>query len=366
MKVIIKQASYDYNILKPIVFGIMDNFCRDIIRTDSKVVIKPNLLLPASPEKAVVTHPLIIKAVVEYVVRCGAKVQISDSQAMGTFERVLKESGLRDTLKGMDVVFREFKNSVQVDIGEPFGRIEIAADALGADVLINLPKLKTHVQMLMTLGVKNTFGCIAGLMKPEWHFKTGVNRDMFANLLVRIHKAVRPAVTILDGILAMEGEGPGKSGRPRQLGVIMGSDSAFALDITVCRMIGLEPDKVFTNRAAREMGLATDEIDIQGRMPVIENYVLPEITPLVFGPKLLHAAMRRHLVQRPVCKESTCKLCGECWRYCPAKAISHDSKKIHFDYDKCIRCYCCIEVCPHAALMAEEPLAGRLIRKFRK
>lgn len=360
----VKQAAYDYKTLRPIVFGIMANFCRDLIRPDTRVVIKPNLLAPATPDKAIVTHPLIVKAVVEYVVQYGARPQISDSQAMGTFDKVLKESGLKEALKGFDVEFKEFKTPTRIDIGEPFNRIEIAGDAMEADVFINLPKLKTHAQMLMTLGVKNTFGCIVGLKKPEWHFRTGVNRDMFAKLLVKIHKAVNPAVTILDGILAMEGEGPGRSGRPRELGVIMGSDNAFALDITVCRMLGLEPDMVYTNKAAREAGFAPEEIETQGKLPFVENYLIPEITPLVFGPGKLHNVMRRHLVQRPVCRGSICKLCGECWRYCPAKAISHDSKQIHFDYEKCIRCYCCIEVCPHGALMSKEPFAGRLIRKL--
>lgn len=285
---------------------------------------------------------------------------------MGTFDKVLNESGLREALKGFDVEFREFKTSVKIDVGEPFNKIEIAADALEADVFVNLPKLKTHAQMLMTLGVKNTFGCIVGLQKPEWHFRTGVNREMFAKLLVKIHDAVRPAVTVLDGILAMEGEGPGRSGRPKELGIVLGSDNAFALDIAVCRMLGLEPDMVFTNKAAGELGLAPGEVEILGKMPRIDDFVFPEIVPLVFGPKRFHNAMRRHLVQRPVCNSSECRLCGECWRYCPAKAISHDSKKIHFDYEKCIRCYCCIEVCPHGALRAEEPLAGRLIRKLKK
>ena len=215
VRVFLRQASYDYPSLKPLIFEMADSLCGEAVRNHSRVVIKPNLLAPASPERAMVTHPMVVKAVVDYCLHRGAHVQVSDSQAMGSFDRVLKESGLGKALKGMDVVCKEFKESVKLDVGEPFNKIEIARDALEADVLISLPKLKTHVQMLMTLGVKNLFGCIVGLRKPEWHFRTGVNREAFAQLLVRIHDAVRPSLTIIDGILAMEGEGPGRLPRFR-------------------------------------------------------------------------------------------------------------------------------------------------------
>lgn len=364
-RVIIRQASYDYEILKPIVFEIADSFCRDMIRPGSRVVIKPNLLAPAGPDKAMVTHPLVVKAIAEYAIQKGGRVQVSDSQAMGNFERVLNEGGLREALKGFDVEFREFKESVEIDIGGPFRKIEIARDAIDADLLVNLPKLKTHTQMRMTLGVKNLFGCIVGLRKPEWHLRTGVNRELFASLLVKIHNAVRPAVTILDGILAMEGQGPGKSGTPRELGIIAGSNDATALDITISGILGIEPFSVFTNKAARDMGHIPDDIEVIGEMPAIENFKSPDITPLVFGPEILHGFMRRHLVQRPLPDVSSCRLCGECWKYCPAKAISRDGSRIQIDYEKCIRCYCCIEVCPHGALETKEPLLGKALRKLK-
>jgi uncharacterized protein (DUF362 family)/Pyruvate/2-oxoacid:ferredoxin oxidoreductase delta subunit len=364
--VIIRQASYDYRTLKPIIFEIADIFCNDLIRPGSRVVIKPNLLAPARPDKAMVTHPLMVKAVAEYAIQKGGRVQISDSQAMGSFERVLNESGLRDALKGLDVEFREFKESVEIDVGGPFRKIEVAKDAMDADLLINLPKLKTHTQMLMTLGVKNLFGCIVGLRKPEWHFRTGVNRELFASLLVKIYSAVGPAVTILDGVLAMEGEGPGKSGAPRDLGIIAGSNDANALDITICKMLGIEPYSIFTIKAARDMGLVPEDIEVVGNMPEIDNFKSPDITPLVFGPEILHGFMRRHLVQRPMPDISSCRLCGECWKYCPAKAISRDGSRIRIDYEKCIRCYCCIEVCPHAALRTKEPLLGKVVRRLKR
>ncbi len=365
-KVILKKATYNYEILKPRFFEITNSIGGDLIRKDTRVVIKPNLLAPAPPEKAMITHPLVIKAAVEYVLQKGAHPQISDSPATGSFEKILKDSGIKDALKGLDVEYREFKPSVKLDVGEPFGKIEIAEDALKADVLINLPKLKTHTQMLLTLGVKNLFGCIVGLRKPEWHFRTGVDREMFARLLVKIYEAVSPSLTIIDGILAMEGQGPGKRGIPKQLGVLMGSDDGIALDITICRMLGIASDKLLSNKVAKDMGLVNDVIEVEGELPEIRHFKLPEITPLVFGPQKFHSFMRKHLVQRPVSDQSLCRMCGECWRYCPAGAITRERKKLHFDYDKCIRCYCCIEVCPHGALHAEETLFGKMLRKVLK
>lgn len=369
-KVILKRATYDYETLKPLFFDLLDSINGSLIKKESRVLIKPNLLLPAPPEKAVLTHPMIIRASVEYVLQKGAFPQISDSPGMrslvGSFDKVLQVSGIRDALKGMDVEYRVFKESVIIDVGPPFHKIEIAEDAMNADIIINLPKLKTHTQMLLTLGVKNLFGCIVGLRKPEWHFRTGVDREMFARLLIQIHNAVRPSMTIIDGILAMEGQGPGKRGIPRHLGLLMGSSDTIAVDIIVCRMLGIEPDRLLTNKIAKEMGLVSKTIEIEGDLPEIKDFRLPKIIPIVFGPKRLHGFMRRHLVQRPASDDSICRLCGDCWQYCPAKAITSGKKRIRFDYDKCIRCYCCIEICPCGALSAKETLYGKIIRKVMK
>lgn len=365
-EVIIRKSEYSWPSLRQTVFEIMDSLAGRQIQKNSRVVIKPNLLAPATPDLAIVTHPLIVKAVAEYVLDRGASPQISDSSAVGSFDKVLKESGVREALSGLNVVFKEFRESSTVDVGEPFKKIEIASDALNADILINLPKLKTHMQMELTLGIKNLFGCIVGMKKPEWHFRTGVNRELFAQLLVKIYKAVNPSITLIDGILAMQGQGPGKRGEPRHLGVLLGSNNAAALDMTVCRMLGVPHETILTNKFAMEQGLSPDEIKVDGELPLIADFKLPEITPLVFGPRTFHGVLRRHLVQRPECDDTLCKLCGECWKYCPAMAITRTGKNISFDYDKCIRCYCCIEVCPHGALSARETLAGKLTRKMLK
>jgi uncharacterized protein (DUF362 family)/Pyruvate/2-oxoacid:ferredoxin oxidoreductase delta subunit len=362
-KVMIGQSSYDYNTLKNHIVSMLDKLSGSAIGSGKKVIIKPNFLAPATPESAIITHPFVIKAIAEYVIEKGARPVISDSPAVGFFGRILQTGGFVEALKGLDVECREFKKSVSVDIGAPFGRIEIAEDSLAADVLINVPKLKTHCQMGLTLGVKNMFGCVVGLRKPEWHFRSGVDRALFARLIVQIYAAVKPAVTILDGILAMQGQGPGRSGKPRELNVLMSSDNAVALDMTVCRMLGLEPHELLTNRIAAEMGM-DEKYEIEGKLPQIDDFRLPLMAPLVFGPPGLHKISRKHLVQRPVVTKVACRMCGECGKFCPAMAITNEPDHIKFDYDKCIRCYCCIEVCPHGALETKETFISRLARRI--
>ena len=362
--VIVRKAGYDDPALKPILFDMIDSLMKGCIPKNAGVLIKPNLLIPAKPEKAIVTHPLIVRIVAEYVIGCGAAVRIQDSPAMGTFDRVLKESAYRDVFEGLDVAFAPFKESVKKDIGSPFGPIDMAKDALEADLVINIAKLKTHSQMLLTLGVKNLFGCIIGYRKPEWHLRSGVDRDMFAKLLVQISRAVNPALTIIDGILGLEGQGPGKSGTPIEIGALFASRSAAAADLAVCKMLGIDPNRLPTHAALKAMNLIGDTVSIDGDVPRIDGFKLPVLAPLMFGPRRFQGVIRKHLLQRPAVKPDLCRRCGECWQYCPAKAIDPGTDVIRFNYAACIRCYCCIEVCPHGALETKETVSGKLIRKL--
>jgi uncharacterized protein (DUF362 family)/Pyruvate/2-oxoacid:ferredoxin oxidoreductase delta subunit len=363
-RVIVRRASYHYETLKEKVSEMLDALGGERITGQTRVLLKPNLLSAAPPEAGVVTHPLLVRAAAEYVLKRGALPVISDSPATGSFEKILVESGLKDNLSNLNVEIKAFKKSIPVDVGEPFGKIDIAEDALTTDFIINLPKLKTHSQMLLTLGVKNTFGCVVGYRKAEWHLRAGVNRELFAKLLVRICQTVKPTISILDGILAMEGQGPGKAGTPRPLGYLMASDNAFALDRAVCVVLGIDPDKLLTNKIAWETGLFRDKIDIEGTFEMAENFTFPDVTDLFFGQKPLQTFIRRYFIERPVAADDICSLCGECWKFCPALAISRQGRILRFDYDRCIRCYCCIEICPEGAIHTKEPLPARVLKRF--
>jgi uncharacterized protein (DUF362 family) len=356
--------SYSLDRIRAAVAKMLDSKGPDWITPGMRVVVKPNLLMPSVPEKAIVTHPLVVRAVAEYLLEKGARVQVSDSPPIGNFRKLIRECGFEAALKDLDVDLKPFEASVRVDIGQPFGAIEIAKDVMDADAVLNLPKLKSHAMMYMSLGVKNMFGAIVGLRKPEWHMRAGVDRLLFAKLLVQIYQAVSPAFTLVDGILALEGQGPAQGGRPRQLGVLVGGASGHAVDKTVCTLLGLDPKALLTHRVADELACFDGAVHVNGDIHIVDDYLFPELHSLSLGPEALNRFMRRYVIQKPVADNHKCKLCSECWKICPAKVISHNTKGIRFDYDQCIRCYCCLEVCAHGAIEAREPLLGKLRRRL--
>ena len=363
-RVFIKTSSYDYGMLRPRIFELMEACGGRRIAAGSRVLIKPNFLSPARPETAVCTHPLVTRAVVEYVLERGARPRVSDSPATGSFERALKESGTLDALKGMNVECKPFRSSLAVQVGSPFGEIDLAEDALKADFVINLAKLKTHNLMVLTLGVKNLFGCVIGLKKPEWHLKMGDNMEMLARLFIRIHEAIKPGITIIDGILAMEGEGPGRGGKPKPLGILMGSTDAYAIDRAVCAILGIDPDRIPINRCARQMGLAPESIELEGVALSVRDFQFPGGGGSLTGK--LQGMARRFLVAVPVVESDDCTACAACRDVCPASAILIEGRKIEFDYDKCISCYCCAEVCPQGALKLKAPAIGKILKRVLK
>lgn len=364
-KVYIRQAAgYSLDVLQPVITEMLDSNGTNWITPGTRVVVKPNLLMSAVPERAIVTHPLIVRVVVEYLLDKGARVQVSDSPPVGNFRKLVRESGIHAALTGLDAELKPFEESVSVDVGHPFGTIEIARDAVEADMVINLPKLKSHAMMHMSLGVKNMFGAIVGLRKPEWHMRTGVDHDLFAKLLVQVYQALSPAYTLVDGVLALEGQGPGRGGSPRELGLLVGGADGHAVDKTVCTVLGLNPGDMLTYREARELKYFDGVVHVDGNIHIVDDFRFPKLSSLSLGPEFLNWFMRKYVIQKPVSDDKKCKLCGECWKICPASVISHNTKGIKVDYDKCIRCYCCLEVCPYGAIEAREPLLGKLRRRL--
>lgn len=364
MKVFLRKASYDYPSLRLIFFELMDSLGGSAINRGERVLIKPNLLSPAPPQRAILTHPTLVKAAVEYVLARGGKPLVADSPAMGTFARVMKVGGLEEALAGLEVEARGFLQTKTVDFGPPLGKVELAAEALETPVIINLPKLKSHGQMLLTLGVKNMFGCVVGFQKPQWHMKMGPRRELFAELLVRIYEQTNPVFNILDGILALEGDGPGRSGTPKPLGLMMASRSAHALDRAVCQLLGINPLSLPTVKAADRLGLLNEPVIIDGEAPPVGKFRLPSLSPLIYGPPRLHNLIRKHLLPMPLVDPDKCTRCGECGKICPAQAVSYQERGLKFDYQACIRCYCCQEICPEGAIKIQEPLAGRVVRRL--
>ncbi len=357
-----RQAGrYDQKLVDIVTGELLDRCLRPRPSPGDRVLVKPNLLVSAKPDAAVCTHPLVVASVCRYLADHGAVITVSDSPAIGAAEKIWEKCGFKEACAGIPLSVKNFSAPVKVDIGPPFGRIDIARQAIETDIVINLPKIKTHTQMLLTLAVKNMFGCIVGFEKPRWHVRCGIDRDIFATLLAGICRAVAPCATVADGIIAMHKNGPGKSGEPFDLGILLASADPFAADIAICKILGIDPRIVATCRISIDQGLVPNEIEINGSWPEVSGFILPKTGSLTFGPSFMQGFIRKHLVARPVADPGLCVGCGECEGYCPASAIRMENKKPEFDYEKCIRCYCCIEVCPAGALSTGYSLAGKLI-----
>jgi len=237
-----------------------------------------------------------------------------------------------------------------------------------SDAVVNLPKLKTHGQMMLTLGVKNLFGCVVAQRKAEWHYKVGLRREAFASLLLDIAAVVRPALTILDGIVGMEGDGP-RNGTPRAFRLLAGAADPLALDLVLSRMLGCPPNDFPLARAARERGIEADagsatiagDVDASFRFA---DVAFPPQDSLHLLPSFLDGFGKSFLVSRPVPVRGACRGCGKCAFVCPAGAVRVDARGPVFDYHKCIRCFCCQEMCPHNAIRFRKGALLTLMRLF--
>lgn len=340
------------------------------VKRGETVLLKPNMLAPATPEQAVTTHPEVVRAVAQLVIGAGAKPFIADSPAAPGFGLTAKKSGIGEVAASLGVPIHELKDSVEYkgDDKKVFRLLEISRHALEADRIINLPKFKTHAQMYLTAGVKNTFGCVVGARKAQWHFKTGIDRIFFARMIVEVHHAVAPELTIIDGVLGMEGDGPGTGGTPRQIGLIGVSADAVALDRVLLEIAGGDFDHFFVMGAARDMGVGQTDlsrIDLKGE-PWENfrqaNFIFPKTSiPAAMGPRFVQKAMINHFTAKPREDRATCTLCNKCVEMCPTDVISERDKRLHFDYDKCIRCYCCVEVCPEGSMKPVKPFLLKMI-----
>jgi len=341
------------------------------VKPGDRVLIKPNLLASRARERRVTTDPEVVRAAVVLVLEAGGRPMVGDSPALGSAIRVAAKSGIAEALKGLDAELVDLDRPTPVSPpdGSAFRQLEIARQVLEADAVLNLPKLKSHCQMLMTLGVKNLFGTVVAQRKAEWHHMAGVDRDTFASLLLDIYRTVRPGLTVLDGVWGMEGRGP-SNGRPRRFNLIAASTDAVALDVAVCRLVGLAPRSFPVYRVARDRGIGatgSEEIRLVGDGAgtfAVRDFESPGLDSVGLIPGMFDWVTRRYLVSKPVHDREACAGCGQCGEICPAEAIGREGKKIAFDYDRCIRCYCCQEICPEDAIGFQKGMLVRLLNFF--
>ena len=275
--------------------------------TGERVLVKPNLLEASVPEAAVCTHPSVVEVVLERIVDAGARPILADSPAYGTVEQVARALGLEQVARRFGAELRRFGDprSASSERMRVFDELTVDGLALDADRVVNVAKLKTHRQVLYTGAVKNLFGCVPGRRKAWWHVKAGAYGDYFARMLVDVAALVAPTLSVLDGIDAMEGEGP-RRGTPRRAEVLLASRDPVALDRVAVEIAGIDPDRVSVLVAAGEMGWSgavLGAIDVLGAdldaLRLDPPLVLPRLVPLGFSlPRLVRGSVRQAWLER--------------------------------------------------------------------
>lgn len=340
------------------------------IKPGERVLLKPNMLAAKPPEKAVTTHPEVLRAVIELVQESGGIPLVGDSPGIGGIRTVAEKSGMLQVVKESGAELVEFSEAVEIAGAGMFKRLALARPYLEADRIINLPKLKTHEMMTITCGVKNLFGAVVGTGKAAWHLKAGADRELFARMLLEIYLLRQPDLTIVDAITAMEGNGPG-SGDPRHVGLLLAGDNALAVDLIAADILGIPEKLRYVERIAHKLQIAgadratIETIGISMVDARMADFRLPHLSDVQFGlPVFLKNRLRHYLTSRPVANAETCRLCGVCRDACPPRAIEIRDGKLLFDYHRCIRCFCCRELCPDGALGVKEGTFLHLIKKY--
>lgn len=334
------------------------------LREGMTIAIKANLLTSAKPEKAVTTHPMLVCALCDILHERGARAIVGDSSGgvytKAYMARVYSVCEMDKISEHHGELNWDFTHS---EVENPDGKVCHSFDCLSflqnADAVINLCKLKTHGMMTLTAGVKNLFGAVAGLIKPEYHFRYKKDGE-FAEMLVDICQHIAPVLTICDAVVAMEGNGP-NSGTPRQIGYIVAATNPHFLDRSLCELIGLAPQRVPTLVAAQSRGLL-GEASVCAQPVPVADFRLPDTSTglqfegngTVFG-KLRSRVMSGALASRPKLVPEQCIGCRECEKLCPADAIVMRDGKPIINKKACIRCFCCQEFCPRGALVVHRP-----------
>lgn len=371
------------------------------LNKDAEVLLKPNLLAKADPEKAVTTHPEVFRAVGKALQEAGynnLKFGDSPGNPMFSVEKTADSCGLLAPAKELGIKLGNFEEGIEIDFPEgrtskkfvvckevakvcglgPYAaKAEIGAHGNGG--IINICKMKTHALERITGAVKNTFGCVQGVNKTAAH-ATYANAEHFARMLTDLNRLVVPKLHIMDGIVAMEGNGPG-SGDPVSMNVIIASKDPVAVDACFCHLVDLNTEYVPTNVAGEMAGIGTrkhEEIDVVlAGVPMVKDGTVMELDEvgIKYGNEKFNVPRSADhrgnfrimhflggmLEKKPVVDESKCISCGICVEACPVegKAINL-TPKATYNYSKCIKCYCCQEMCPEKAITVKRSLLAKL------
>ncbi len=343
------------------------------VKPGQKVLIKPNMLSGKSPKRAVTTHPQIVRAVIRLAMASGGRVSVGDSPGIGSPTLVARKTGILEVIKETGARFAPFTDSVIVHPkGTTLQQIEVAKDILDADVIINVPKLKTHQMMGLTCAVKNMFGALIGMRKPGMHLQAGTDKGLFARMLLEICEALEPSLNIVDAVVGMQGEGPG-NGDPVKIGALLAGSSAQAVDTVAAALVKMLPDQIFTQQQALATGrplTRLTELELVGT-PLAElqinHFRAAKMTDINFGiPGYFGRRLKHLLTAHPQVDHQNCVRCHVCVKHCPPQAMAIANDLLNINYDLCIRCFCCQELCPHAALTTHQGLVLRLSSRLHR
>ena len=371
---VVKCENYEYSQVKKAVRESLDLLggISEFVKPGDRVLLKVNLLIRRKPEKVTTTHPSLAQALAELVIEAGGKPVIGDSPGgyhfynKSTLESVYETCGMTKAAEesGAELNYNTDVVDVPYHEGKIMKAIKTIKPVLEVDKIISIPKIKTHMMTVYSGAVKNLFGIIPGSYKAEYHLRFEDVND-FADVLVDICSFAKPTLTVMDAIVGMEGYGP-TNGHPKQVGLVISGANPYELDVVASKIIGLEPKEVPTIRKSMARGLCSgnpEDINVLGEAikdVSISDFKIPT-RKLSFNyynllmPRFISKRLNRVMKARPKFDHRVCKGCGVCAGSCPPGAIKMVDGKPVLDLNKCIRCFCCHELCNYDAVEVKRP-----------
>jgi len=371
---LVRCESYDETKLEHAVARGLDLLggANTFFKSGETLLLKPNILIGENPKKHVTTHPAVFSAVAKALQEAGAQLTYGDSPAFGPPQISAALCGITAAAERLNIPMADFVHGQLVSFpqGKLIKQFTIAKGVLAADGIISISKFKTHALTRLTGAVKNLFGCIPGLLKSQFH-ATLNDEYQFGKMLLDLNRLLRPRLCVMDAIIGMEGNGP-RNGTTRKVSLLIFANDPTAMDAVTARLMVLDPLLVPTLAAAEEWQAgAVENYELLG--DPIETFIMkdykvnrnPASTTKTKG--WFSTIFKDISSPRPVINQEKCTACGTCVDICPVtpKALSFREGKGNlppiYDYDLCIRCYCCQETCPHDAITVKTPLLGRIL-----
>ncbi len=346
----------------------------DWVKKGMRIVIKPNLVSAMRPDAAATTHPALLKELCRRLTERGATVLIGDSPGgfftVAAMNAVYSATGLNELERDGVALNRNVDyHTVDID-GQVMKKLTYTNYLDEADAIIDFAKLKSHGMVGMSGAVKNLFGVIPGLMKPETHYVYPDVSD-FCNMLIDINEHFKPRLTLIDAVVGMEGNGP-TAGTPRRIGALIAARTTYHADAVGARLIGMAPEGVPTIVEAAKRSLSPMNVEDIKLCGSLEGLIVGDFKTVprksirfLQGTKFrfVQKVIADCLTHKPRPVNKLCMGCGKCERLCPAHAIEMRHGHPHIDRKKCIRCFCCQEFCPKAAMIVSRPLVMRALQR---